>query len=450
MTEKQIVTRFPPSPTGFLHIGRARTALYNYLFAKKHQGKMVFRIEDTDKERSKKEFENNIIESLEWLGITYDEGPFRQSEREDVYKKYLKKLIDDGFAYLSQEKPEENADPAEKQKRTEVIRFKNPNKKITFTDLIRGVIEFDTTDLGDFVIAKSLEEPLYHLAVVVDDFEMGITHILRGEDGISNTPRQILIQEGISAPRPLYAHIPLILAPDRSKLSGRHGAVSVTEYKDKGYLPEALINYLALLGWNPGTEQEIFSMDDLIAQFDIEKVQKSGAIFNEEKLKWINKEHIKKLSPETLEKAVRPLLEKKYAVSAEQYAKIVPIILERISTFGELSLMIDSGEFDYFFMTPSFDLSNLLWKGKGDLATAKKHLSEVIVRLEKVSESGFTKESVKEAIWPYAEEVGRGDVLWPTRFSLSGKDKSPDPFVLAEVLGKTETLTRLQAVVAKL
>jgi glutamyl/glutaminyl-tRNA synthetase len=197
-----VVTRFPPSPTGYLHIGRARTALFNFLYARQRMGKMVFRIEDTDKERSKKEYEENIIDVLKWLGITYDQGPFRQSERTDIYIGYLKKLIDSGLAYVSKETPTE-ADIAElgpgKTLRTEVIRFKNPNKKVKFTDLIRGDIEFDTTDLGDFVIARSMTEPLYHLAVVVDDHEMGITHIIRGEDGISNTPRQILIQEGIGA-----------------------------------------------------------------------------------------------------------------------------------------------------------------------------------------------------------------------------------------------------------
>jgi len=243
-----IITRFPPSPTGYLHIGRARTALFNYLFTQKNKGKMVFRIEDTDKERSKKEYEDNIIECLEWLGISYDLGPLRQSERNDIYEKYIKILIDNGSAYVSKENTENGG-------RSEVIRFKNPNKKISFSDLVRGEVTIDTTDLGDFIIAKSITEPLYHLTVVVDDHEMGITHIIRGEDGISNTPRQILIEEGIGAIRPIYAHIPLILATDKSKLSGRHGAVSVTEFRDMGYLPQAMVNFLALLGWNPGDDR---------------------------------------------------------------------------------------------------------------------------------------------------------------------------------------------------
>jgi glutamyl/glutaminyl-tRNA synthetase len=261
------------------------------LFAKKNGGKIIFRFEDTDRERSKKEFGEDILESLKWMGITYDEGPFRQSDRTEVYKKYIKMMLDSGHAYLSTGEgdtefaifdPQKLTTKALTKNRDSVIRFKNPKKKIIFNDLIRGPVEFDTEELGDFVIAKSIDEPIYHLAVVVDDFDMGITHIIRGDDGISNTPRQILIQEAIGAPRPQYAHVPLILAPDRSKLSGRHGAVSIRDYRKMGYLPEALVNYLALLGWNPGTEQEIFNMNELIEAFDISKIQKGGAIFNTE------------------------------------------------------------------------------------------------------------------------------------------------------------------------
>jgi glutamyl/glutaminyl-tRNA synthetase len=298
MSEKVIV-RFPPSPTGNLHIGTARTLLFNYLFARKQGGKIVMRFEDTDKERSRKEFEENILDGLKWLGIGFDEGPLRQTERGEVYKKYLQKMLDEGSAYVSQEMEGDPTSPRLQRARSkEVIRYKNHNKVIKFEDAVRGEIEFDTTELKDFVIAKSLEEPLYHFAVVVDDHEMGVTHVIRGEDHISNTPRQILIQEAIGATRPVYAHIPLILAPDRSKLSKRHGATAVSEYREKGYLPEAMVNYLALLGWNPGTEQEIFTMEELIKEFDLKKIQKGGAIFDEKKLQWVNKEHIKRLPPE--------------------------------------------------------------------------------------------------------------------------------------------------------
>ncbi|KKR31046.1 MAG: hypothetical protein A3C62_00575 [Candidatus Zambryskibacteria bacterium RIFCSPHIGHO2_02_FULL_39_16] len=285
-SKNNIVVRMAPSPTGNLHIGTARTTLFNYLFAKQRGGKFILRIDDTDRERSTKAFEQNILDGLIWLGLEHDEL-YRQSEREDIYKKFLKQMLDSGFVYISKE------EVTEAGQRNEVIRLKNPNKKVVFEDLVRGSVEFDTTELGDFVVAKSLEEPLYHLASVVDDHEMAITHVIRGEDGISNTPRQILIQEAIRATRPIYAHLPLILASDRSKLSKRkHGeAVWIDTYKNKGYSPQAIINYLALLGWNPGTNQEIFTLDELIKVFDISRVHKGGAIFDEKKLAWVNRKH---------------------------------------------------------------------------------------------------------------------------------------------------------------
>ncbi|MEK9161622.1 MAG: glutamate--tRNA ligase family protein, partial [Patescibacteria group bacterium] len=281
--DKKIVVRFPPSPTGLFHMGNARTLLFNYLFAKKNNGRIVLRLEDTDKERSREEYSQDIIDNLKWLGIEPDSlVAIRQSERGPVYKKYLEKMISEGKAYFSKETV------VEEGQRDQVIRFKNPNKKIVFNDLIRGDIEFDTTELKDFIIAKSLEEPVYHLAVVVDDYEMGVSHIIRGDDGISNTPRQILIQEAIGAPRPVYAHLPLILTQDRTKLSKRkHGEkVSVTFYRNAGYLPEAVVNFLALIGWNPGDEREIFSKEELIKEFSLERIQKSAGIFNVERLDW--------------------------------------------------------------------------------------------------------------------------------------------------------------------
>src|ERR1035437_1175772 len=295
LTKPKVVTRFAPSPTGFLHIGSVRTALFSYLYARQNNGKFVLRIEDTDKARSTPEFEKDIMEGLEWLGLKHDEF-FRQSERADIHKKYLQTLIDKGIAYISKEKVEKEGD------REEVIRFKNPNKKVAFDDLIRGKVEFDTTELGDFVIAKSLNEPVFHFAVVADDFDAGITHVIRGEDHISNTPRQILIQEAIGAPRPIYAHLPLILAEDRSKLSKRkHGeTVSLKFYRDQGYLKEALNNFVGMLGWNPAYDEELLSLDDFVQKFTIEKVQKGGAIFNVEKLKWLNREYIKKMPADEL------------------------------------------------------------------------------------------------------------------------------------------------------
>ena len=388
---------------------------------------MVFRVEDTDKERSKKEFENDIIESLKWLNISYDDGPYRQSERSDIYKKYLKQMVDSGHAYVSKEIPKEPGD------REEVIRFKNPNKKVTFTDLIRGEITFDTTDLKDFVIARSMEEPVYHLAVVVDDFEMGITHIIRGDDGISNTPRQILIQQAIGAPQPVYAHLPLILAPDRSKLSGRHGAVGVGEYRAKGYLPEALINYLALLGWNPGTDQEVFSMDELVEAFDIDKIQKAGAIFNEEKLKWMNKQYIEKMTLENFATYAKNS-------GSEIHPKLLPLIKEKIHIFSEIPSLLE-GELSFVSPLAAYSKESLKWKQEPDLTNTKIYLKSIIEKLSALDD--FSKESVKSVLWPMAEEKGKGNVLWPMRYALSGKEKSPDPFIISEILGKEETLKRL-------
>ncbi|MCI0619645.1 glutamate--tRNA ligase [Candidatus Wolfebacteria bacterium] len=436
------ITRFPPSPTGYLHIGRARTALFNFLFTKHYDGKMIFRLEDTDKARSKKEFEKDIVEGLDWLGITYDEGPFRQSERTKIYQTYLRAMIEKGSAYEAEDSNEGEG---------KVVRLKNPNTTITFTDLIRGDIVFNTTELGDFVIARNINEPLYHLAVVVDDFEMEITHVIRGEDGISNTPRQILLQEAIGASRPVYAHIPFILAPDKSKLSGRHGAVSLKEYREAGYLPEALVNYLALLGWHPTNEREIFSMEELIKEFDLSRVQKGGAVFDEEKLKSMNKIYIAKLSDDDFlrytKKFMPDLVRRTSGYNDEKLAQMTPLIRERVHTFGEIADM--AGELDYFFGAPEYNAQALVWKDDTP-GIAHKHLEHIAKVLEKIPENTFTVESIKSALWDYATREGRGSVLWPMRYALSGKEKSPDPFTLAAVLGKTETLARLKTALVKL
>ncbi len=420
-----VVTRFAPSPTGLLHAGNYRTALFAYLYAQKHGGKFVLRIEDTDKARSKKEYEENILESLAWLGLSYD-SMLRQSDRVAIHKSYIQKLIDSGHAYISKETEGE---------RSEVIRFKNPKKKVSFTDLIRGEITMDTTDLGDFVIARSMEEPVFHLVVVVDDFEMGITHVVRGEDHISNTPRHILIQEAIGAPTPTYAHLPLILSKDRTKLSKRKGALPITAYRDAGYVREAVLNYLAMIGWNPGTDQEFFSLDELTKEFSLEKVQKSGAIFDEEKLKWYNKAYLSRLSLEEFKKVAAP-----FATDVPE--KLWPLLKERTVILSELR---DLSEFDFISKKPELTKEKLNWK---DTIVEKATLVKTKELLEPVSD--FTKENVKAALWGYAEEVGKGVVLWPLRVSLSGKEKSPDPFILAELLGKEETISRIDYAISLL
>jgi glutamyl/glutaminyl-tRNA synthetase len=277
-----------------------------------------------------------------------------------------------------------------------------------------------------------------------------VTHVIRGEDHISNTPRQILIFEALGFPRPIYGHIPLILAKDRSKLSKRHGAVSVTEYRDNGYLSEALINYLALLGWNPGTDQEIFSKEDLIKTFSIDKVQKGGAVFDPEKLRWINREHLLRLPEETKFASVKAKIIKKWKVSDEKIMTVLPLILERIHTWGDVRSMIALGELDFFFEEPKYEKNSLLWKGDTDTNKTKARLEKVLDLVGNIPEEKFNKDEVKNSVWDFAEKEGRGSVLWPLRFSLSGKEKSPDPFTLAGVLGKKETLSRVKNAIAKL
>jgi glutamyl-tRNA synthetase len=423
-----VVTRFPPSPTGAMHIGTARTALYNHLFAAHNGGEMRMRFEDTDRERSKPEFERDIVAGLRWLGIPFEEVSItRQSQRSAAYRQQLAALIAAGKAY---EAEESSTNPGVK-----VIRFKNPNAVVTFADLIRGEVSFDTTELKDFVIAKSMEEPLYHLAVVVDDAESGVTHVIRGEDHISNTARQILLIEALGFARPAYAHIPLILAPDRSKLSKRHGAVSVNEYRAQGFIPEALINYLALLGWNPGGEQELFTLEELVGLFTLERVHKGGAVFDVEKLKWFNHEHLKRLSDDEY----RARLQAFAGVSVE--AALVPLLKERAQTLKEAADML-AGELN-FLADPSYDAALLTKGAKTDSATAKKHLAAVSRMLEGLPREAFTTEQVKELVFPYATAQGRGAVLWPLRVALSGQERSPDPFTLAGILGKEKTLERI-------
>ncbi|MEK9183894.1 MAG: glutamate--tRNA ligase [Patescibacteria group bacterium] len=421
-----VVTRFAPSPTGPFHLGSARTALFNYLFARKNSGKFILRTEDTDKERSKKEFEEDIINGLKWLGIDWDEF-YRQSERGEIYKKYLEKLLNEGKAYFDDR----------------AIRFKNPNKKVVFNDLIREEIEFKTNDVGDFVIAKDKDTPLFHFAVVVDDYEMGITHVIRGEDHISNTPRQILIQEALGFKTPRYAHIPLILASDKSKLSKRHGAVSLADYKKDGYLPEAIINFIAFIGWNPGDNKEIFTKDELIREFSLERIQKGGAVFNIERLNWLNKEYIKKLDAKILEDYLTGHVPDNWKKIAEDnplfWSKIVSLEKERISKLSD----IKEGA-AYFFETPVFDKKLLFWKKEKDIIAVKKHLEKIAELLSVLDEKNFISREIKEAVWGYAEKEGRGNVFWPLRVALTGLEKSPDPFIVAEILGKNETLERLE------
>ncbi len=443
----KIITRFAPSPTGFLHAGSYRTSIYAYLHARKNGGIFVLRIEDTDKERSKKEYEENIIDSLKWLGLEHDIF-VRQSENMERHKQVLEKMIAEGHAYISKEEAKDGSGQIR-----ELVRFKNPNTDVTFQDEIKGSVTMHTGDLGDFVIAKNVSEPLFHLAVVVDDFDEGVTHVIRGEDHVSNTPRQILVQRAIGAPTPIYAHLPLVLGLDKKKLSKRRGALALSEYRKQGFLPEAILNMVSLVGWNPGTDKEIFTMSELISSFDLSKVQKSAAIFNPEKLEWINKEHMKLLPKEELLTMIRSYVPTNISELSgfreDKLSLIAPIIAEHITHLGQIREMADKGELSYYFQSPDYAKEKLFWKQENDIPTLTKRLIKTEELLSSVADSAFGKDEIKAALWSYAEKEGRGQVLWPLRYALSGKDKSPDPFQLAGILGKNETLKRIQEAVHK-
>ena len=428
-SNSQTKVRIAPSPTGVLHIGTARTALFNYLFAKRYGGKFILRIEDTDVERSSKEYEKDILDSLEWLGLKWDEF-YRQSERKEIYRKYLQQLLDSGKASWD-----------------DIIRFKCPKQgKIKFNDLIRGEVEFDLKLLGDFSLAKDLDSPLYNFAVVVDDQTMGISHVIRGEDHIPNTPKQILIQDALGFRQPQYAHIPLTLGPDKAKLSKRHGAVAISEYRKQGYLPEALINFMVLLGWNPGggDEREIFSLKELEKEFSIEKINKSAAIFNIEKLDWFNAYYIRKKSPKELVKLIlegdflrisnlKPQISNHYI---ENVVRLEQTRLKKLSEIGEMT--------EYFFKEPEYDKTLLQWKGKQDFQEIYHNLDELTKILRNIKDEDFSEARLRKEIMPFAEKHGVGNVLWPFRVALTGLRASPDPIEIAAVLGKNKVLERIK------
>lgn len=436
-----VVTRFAPSPTGYLHAGNYRTAVFAYLFAKHEGGKCILRIEDTDAARSKPEYEANIYEALAWLGLPADET-YRQSEHRARHRHLLEKMVADGTAYVSKEKPEKLGD------REEVIRFKNPGGAVAFTDVIRGEITTDVTDLGDFIIARSFDEPVFHFAVVVDDHDEGVTHVIRGGDHISNTARQMLIQRALGLPTPLYAHLPLILDSAHKKLSKRTGARALTDYRDLGILPEALLNYLAFLGWNPGDEREYLSRDELIEAFDLARVQKGSAIFDEVKLLSVNQYWMRQLSDEDF--ITRGELK---TDNSDVLRKAVPLLKERTHTFAEAREML-SGELACLFAEPGLEREKLLVKELSDRpGIAKSALEDLSEALKALSE-GVSADAVKEAIMPLANaeeekgKGGRGAVLWPLRYALSGQEHSPDPFTLISILGSEEAISRIRKAIA--
>lgn len=473
--EDNIRVRMAPSPTGALHVGTARTALFNYLFAKHYGGKFVMRIEDTDKERSEKKWEEDILEGLQWLGIEWDEF-YRQSERKHIYEQYIQKLLEEGKAFYCWHTKEELQKEREAQMRKKeaprhfcsyrdrqtsadesaknsIIRFRNDAEGfLKFNDLVRSEVKFNAPDLGDFSIAKNLSEPLYNFAVVIDDHEMKITHIIRGEDHIPNTPRQILIMDALGLKKPEYAHLPLLLGTDKSKLSKRHGSTSVSEYRQHGYLADAIFNFLVLLGWRPkDDEKEIMPKGEIIKEFEIEDVQKSGAVFDVEKLNWMNSVYIKTLSPDEFLKLCIPYLKsanflsKEMEQNTEWLKKLIAMEQERIKTLSEIT---DAVEF--VFKLPKYDGKLLIWR-KSDKEGAISALKELNGIINSIEEKDWTKEGIESILMPHAEKAGdRGSFLWPLRVAVSGKKASPGPFEIVEVLGKEETLKRINAAIKKL
>jgi len=441
MNSESVKVRFPPSPTGYCHVGTARMALINYLFARKNGGSIVFRSEDTDRERSTREYEDDIIESIHWLGLSWDEF-FRQSERLERHTAAIDRLIQEDKAYISKE--ESKREPGTE---VSIVRLRNPGKSITFSDIVRGDITFDTTELGDFAIARSVDDPLYHLAVVVDDAEMNITHVIRGEEHISNTPRQILIQEALGYERPLYAHYPLFLSAERSKLSKRKGDVAVRDYRAQGYLPEALVNFIGTLGWTPPSGREVLSLEEMIAEFSLKDLHKSSAVFDLEKLRWFNRQYVDNMNTESFTTYATPAIEKAFegragTPDAKTVSALIPLLKERISVASDIGELIAGGELDAFFERPTLDAS-LISEKRSSTADAKRHLEHITTLLEPIADTEWNAEALKEALWDYATREGRGAVLWPLRYALSGRERSPDPFYIAGVIGKSETLARI-------
>lgn len=472
---KIIRTRFAPSPTGYLHIGGLRTALYTYLFAKQNRGQFILRLEDTDQKRLTPDAAKAIYDGLKWAGLNYDEGPdvggpygpYIQSERLDIYKKYANELIEKQKAYycfcdektLTEMRAEQIAGKsapkydrrcqkltAEKIKEKlqakipYVIRLKIPdNRLIEFNDLVRGKIAYNTNDLDDQILLKTDGFPTYHLALAIDDHLMAITHVTRTEEWLPSTPKHILLYEYFGWTPPQWAHLPLLLNLDKSKMSKRRGDVALENYIKKGYLPEAIINYLAFLGWNPGTTEEIYSLEKLLRDFKLEKVHKAGAIFNPEKLDWYNSHYLRQISQEKLLSIIRPYLPPNNRFNNDQLQKMLTLEQERSRN---LAVMAES--INFYFQLPTYDKNILKWKEMTN-EELRKSLAHSQKILEGLPKENFNKETIAAIMLKEAANYkNRGELLWPLRVALSGQKNSPPPFDIAEILGLNESLNRIK------
>jgi glutamyl-tRNA synthetase len=460
----QVRTRFPPSPTGFLHIGGARTALFNWLFTRHRRGKFILRIEDTDVARSTGEAVKAILDSMQWLGLDWDEGPFFQSKRLAIYREHVDKLLSGGKAYrcyCTPEELEENRKRALQEKKKPkydgkcrnlsppypdgpyAVRFTCPQEGQTVVeDLVKGRVVFENAELDDLVILRSDGMPTYNFAVVVDDATMGITHVIRGDDHVNNTPRQILLFQALGYPLPSFAHVPMILGPDRTRLSKRHGAESVLAYKEMGYLPEGLLNYLVRLGWSYG-DQEVFSIEELIEKFSLENVGKSAGIFNPEKLQSINGDHIKGKEPGKLAPLLLPFIRAKgYEIEeGQKLNKVINSLKERSKTLVEIA---DQAEF-YFKGEIEYEREAAEKFLKPDVVDI---LGEVIDGLTGVR--AMSEAEVESLFRGIAQRRGIKlvKVAQPTRVALTGRTVSPGLFEVIDILGKGQTIKRLQKAIA--
>jgi len=461
----EVKVRFAPSPTGYLHIGGARTALFNWLFARHNRGVFVLRIEDTDRSRSTEEYIEAIIDGMKWLGLDWDEGPFRQTDRMEIYQRYVQRLLDEGkayYCYCTPEELEERRQQAMKDSRgvikydrrcldlknppsgrTPVVRFRMPDAGQTIiNDLIKGPVSYPNEQLDDLIIMRSDGTPTYNFVVVVDDVEMGITHVIRGDDHLNNTPKQIHIYQALGFEIPRFAHIPMILGPDKTRLSKRHGATSVQAYRDTGYLPEALINYLVRLGWSHG-DQEIFTREELIEKFSLEGVVRTAAVFNPEKLLWLNSQYIMNTPTERLVDLTIPFLVKENLLEEDSMperawlAKAVESYKQRAKTLNELALSMRY----YFTEDVEFDE-----KAKNKFLNEKHlpYLRDIKEGIESLTE--FTEETLEKLFHQVVErhQTKLRHVAQPVRVALTGSTASPGIFEVIEIIGREKTLRRLQ------
>ncbi len=459
-----LVTRFPPSPTGFLHIGGARTALFNWLLARQQQGTFVLRIEDTDRARSTQEMTDAILEGMTWLGMDWDEGPYFQSERTDIYNKYVDQLLETGHAYYCQCTPKQvdaMRDKARKEGRKpkydgtcrecglgpgpgRVVRFKTPLAgKTVYEDLIKGSVAVDNQELDDFIIRRADGSPIYHMSVVVDDALMKVSHVLRGDDHESNTPKQVLLYKALEFDLPTFGHVPMILGPDKKKLSKRHGATSVMLYKDMGYLPEAMINYLARLGWSHG-DQEIFSREELITHFSTDHLGKSPSVFDMDKLNWLNAHYIKEADTHRLADILAWHFHKMGYDNLDNdlLAAIIPLYQPRSKTMQEMA------EQSLFFI---LEPEALTYQPKAVKKFLKPEHREHLTCLKTqfAALTTFDQPSLEKVAAAYIadKDIKFKAIAQPIRVALTGTTVSPGLFETMEVLGRTQTLARIERAV---